>query len=162
MNMDSANGNGKVKIRENHDMGFHKAMKFGIMELLTAAVGLSVYKLFALKGEYSDGMSGPLKLLTNFGSVLEIIIVLLGIATVVGFFMEKKFCVFTVKAFCVLLVIDRLMSFILISVCDEASLITTDNFLPAYALWNIRLTFFALIIAVVLIKYYNERKNMFN
>lgn len=157
--MDSANENGKVKIRENHGMGFHKAMKYGIMELLTIAVGLSVYKLFDLK---SEAVSGPLKLLTNFGSIFEIIIVLLGVAAIVGFFMNKKFCVPAVKAFCILLVIDRLISFILISLCDEASLITTDNFLPAYALWNIRLTFFALIIAVVLIKYYNERKNMFN
>ena len=160
--MDNTKDNGKVKIRENHGMKFHMAMKYCVMWLLTAGMVWSVIKIFDVKDEFSDGMSGALKFYTNGGLVLEIIIILLGLATLAGFFMNKKFCVQTIKFFFILLCVDRLFSFIMISLCSEASLVTTDKFLPTYALWNIRLAFFAVILAIVVIKYYNERKNMFN
>ena len=154
--------NEKNKIRENHDMGFHKVMKFGLMELITVGVGWSLFKLFDIKSQYGGSISSPLSLLTTLGSVLEIIMLLLAVTAIIGFFMNKRFCVPAVNVFFILLTADRLFSFIMISICDEASLVKTDEFLPSYALWNLRLTFFALIFAIIVIKYYSERKKMFN
>ena len=88
--MDISNDKGKQIIRDNQSMGFHLAMKFGIMEILVAAVGLSLYKIFDIKAEYGNEISKWLGTYTTFGMIIEIILLLLGVATLVGFFMNKK------------------------------------------------------------------------